>query len=126
MRKFIILMFFLTSCSASSVQENSNPVVTQNSVVVQAKDNSDSTRKLNDSISKTWQIRINDSHVRTAVVMANGKTPNGEAQTILWFQCPRDPNYVVAIDYIVRDSSKITDFNFDSFEGPDALAPKKS
>lgn len=126
MRKFIVLFFFfLTSCAASAVQNVSNSVAPQNLVIAQTNNNSDSTRKLNDSISKTWQMRINDSKVRTAVVMTIGKTPNGEAQTIFWLQCPADPNYVVSIDFIVRDTSKITGFNFDDFEGPDAPAQNK-
>ncbi|HLM62247.1 MAG TPA: hypothetical protein VK308_15690, partial [Pyrinomonadaceae bacterium] len=111
-----VLLFFLTSCSAFAVQ---NPIVAQNMY------DSESARKKNDSISKTWQMRINDSQVRTAVVMTNGKTPNGEAQTIFWLQCPADQKYVVAIHYIVRNSSKITDFDFASFEGPGAPGSEK-
>ena len=125
MRKFIVLAIFFTCCSASAVQENSNSVVMQTPVIAQTDKNSDSTRKLNDSISNTWQMRINDSKVRTAVVMANSKTPNGEAQAIFWLQCLANPNYVVSIDFIVRDTSKITGFNFDDFEGPDAPAQRK-
>ncbi len=125
MQKFIVLIFFFISCSTSAVQEVSNSVAPQNPVVAQTNDNSDSTRKLNDSISKTWEMRINDSQVRTAVVMTIGKTPNGEAQTIFWLQCPADSNYVTSIHYIVRDTSKITGFSFDDFEGPDAPAQAK-
>lgn len=125
MRKLIVLMFFLTSCSASAVQNVSNSVAPQNPVIAQTNDNPDSTRKLNDTISKTWQMRINDSKVRTAVVMTNGKTPKDEAQTIFWLQCPANSDYSASINYIVRDTSKITGFDFDSFEGPNAPANEK-
>lgn len=125
MRKFLVLICFLASCSASTVNEQSKSVSTQNPVVAQANDNSDSTQKLNDSISNIWQMKINN-RVRTAVVMTNGKTPNGDAQTILWLQCPTGLNPVVSINYIVRDSNNITDFDFDSFEGPDAPAKEKN
>jgi hypothetical protein len=118
-------MLFLTSCSASVVQENSSFAVPQNTVVAQNNYDSESVRKKNDSISKNWEIRINNANARTAVVMTNGKTPNGEAQTIFWLQCPAEENPLVSINYIVRDSSKITDFGFDNFEGPDAPAQEK-
>ena len=117
MRKLIILVFFLTSCSASAVQDNSN-------FVAQKKD--DSNVALNeDVVSRIWRININDSQARAAQISAIGKTPDGETQTIFWLQCPAEKNNLVSINYLVQNSSKISNFNFDDFEGPDAPVQNK-
>ena len=44
---------------------------------------------------------------------------------MLLLRCPANSDYVVSIDYIVRDANKIKSFNFGDFEGPDAPAQNK-
>ena len=120
MRKLLPLILFLTSCSTSAVQETSNFVVSQN------RDDFNITQKENDFVAtQTWKVNVNDSNARIASVSANGKTPNGEVQTLFNLQCPPEQNPLVSIEYIVRDSNKTLRFSFDDFEGPDAPAQKK-
>ena len=76
------------------------------------------------SVPTEWWIRTISQNGRIAQVGATGGSPNGPVDTVLEIQCPTVQNNVSVIDLIVRDTDKVPDFDFDSFEGP--YAPNKN
>jgi len=119
MKSIFLLIFLLSSCSGSTVLNNSNFAVAQN------KNNSVETQNTGAVKSNTWQIETS-TNGRIAKVEAIGKTSNStEIETVFKIQCPTKQNLVTSVEFIVRNTSKINNFSFDDFEGPDAPNLKK-
>ncbi len=124
MKKILIFALLLTSCSTSSLQENSNSKV-ENRVDSNHKEDANDFKVTNTfNYSPTWKIGSDDEYGRLATVSAMGKTKDGEVQTSFTLQCPAKKNPLAGIKYYI-DQDKAIHFNFEDFEGPNAAASNK-
>src|SRR5829696_6505383 len=115
MKTMFILCFCLMIFACSKVSETSKqgtPEVSQFDV-----EKPDGEKK---EIPTSWRVRTNDRYARTGQVGVVGQSPNGPVDAVLEIQCPTAANSVISFSFIVRNTDTVADFDFDSFEGPDA------
>jgi hypothetical protein len=60
-----------------------------------------------------------------AEVAGEAQTPDGPAKVTLSFECTPGKGGTSVVDFVVLGATKLTGFDFDDFEGPDAPAKNK-
>ncbi|MEO8572576.1 MAG: hypothetical protein ABI481_01295 [Pyrinomonadaceae bacterium] len=109
-RLIIIAALFSYSASCSRVDEPKVP--TPGEEITSASEPRDER-----PVPSTWQIEPSYNGI-VAVVGVDGKGPNGVIRPTLRIQCPTPSNDVTSIEFVVRKTGRVKDFDFDSFEGP--------
>lgn len=120
MKSLIFLIACVCSCSRAPIQEFPVP---QNGTQLPVTEPAASQPDLN---PKIWLLRESNPNMRIATVGSIGISPNGDVETILEIQCPTEKNSVTNISLIVQKAHSITNFDFESFEGPDAPNLRKN
>ncbi len=108
----LIIIAVLFSSSASCSRADEMRALPADKGITSAPETRDET-----PVELIWQIEPSYNGI-VAVVGVDGKGPNGVIRTTLRVQCPTPANDVTTIEFVVRKTGRVKDFNFDSFEGP--------
>jgi hypothetical protein len=76
------------------------------------------------ALAQEWRQSSADG-VQIAQISAQGMTPSGATETKLILKCRAGKDGAISLVYRINGVDKIKGFNFDDFEGPDAVAANR-
>lgn len=132
MKKIFTLFFILICCTCSKTQQNAAIELSQNKNETNTGQEINETNNPKDSAqSQDWVLVVNDEYAQIARVSAIGDSPDGEIYTTLIVECSISSlnegkkNSVLRFSYSIDNPDKISSFDFNYFEGPNAPALEK-